>query len=500
MNSTLIIIAAVAVALFVIGCIITKMYVKAPPSVAFILSGFRKTPRIIIAGGKIRVPFIERLDKLFLGQVTVDVKTALPVPTNDFIDVMVDAVCKVQVDPERIHDAAKNFLNMSENTMAASIKDTLEGNMREVVGAIDLRNLVTDRDKFSDQIAEKANADMNKLGLKILSCNIQNITDKNGLIQGLGADNTFRIKKDAAITKANAERDIEVAQAEAKKIANDTRVRTETEIAERNNELAIKKAELQVISDTKKAEADAAYEIQMQEQQKVVNVKTVDANIEKTKREQILSQERIKITQNELTAQVNAKADADKYQVQINAEAILEQQKRDAEAKAYYAEQEARAIRAKAEAELYAAQQLAEATKAKGLADAEAVKAVGIAEAKAIEAKGLAEAKSIEKKYEAWTKFGGDLAKVEILSKIMPDMAKNVAEPISAIDNINIYGGDGASSASKLSANVPTVIKQTLDTLKSVTGVDVAQFAQAKLNTQTHDKTIDDVEFDEVNE
>ena len=128
---------------------------------------------------------------------------------------------------------------------------------------------------------------MAKLGLEILSCNIQNITDQNGLINDLGADNTYKIKKDAAINKANAEKEIAIAQSDAKKAANDVQVKNDTEIAERQNELSIRKSDLKKESDTKQAEADAAYEIQKQETQKTVNEKTIDAQIAKTKREQV---------------------------------------------------------------------------------------------------------------------------------------------------------------------------------------------------------------------
>lgn len=284
-------IIAGVVILFVI--VLLAMYVKAPPSVAYVLSGLRKEPRILIGTGGFKIPVIERLDKVFLGQTTVDVKTSLPVPTHDFIDVMVDAVCKVRVQPtpEGTRLAAKNFLNMNPADIAAQVKDSLEGNMREVIGAIDLQKLVTDRDAFSDQIQQKAAKDMAKLGLEILSCNIQNITDKNGLINALGADNTWKIKKDAAVNKANAEKEIAVAESNAKKEANDVQVKNDTEIAERQNELAIRRADLKRESDAKQAEADAAYEIQKQEQLKTVNIKTVDAEIEKTKRAQILADE-----------------------------------------------------------------------------------------------------------------------------------------------------------------------------------------------------------------
>ena len=491
MNTVLIVGGSIATVIVLMVVAFATMYVKANPQVAYIISGLKSNPRVLIGTGGFKIPILERLDKLFLGQVTVDVKTSIPVPTHDFIDVNVDAVCKVQVDPAGVQLAAKNFLNMTSETIAKEIKDSLEGNMREVVGAITLQDLVTDRDKFSDQIQEKAAKDMSKLGLKVISCNIQNITDKKGLIEGLGADNTEAIRKNAAITKANAQKEIAIAEAQAAKDANDAKVASATEIAERNNELEIKKADLKKMSDTKKAEADAAYEIQKQEQLKTVNVKTVDAQIEQTKREQILSNERIKITQNELTAQVNAQADAKKYQTEINAQAELEQKKREAEAEAYMAEQKAKAVKAKADADKYAALQEAAGIEAKGKAQAAATEANLKAEAEGILAKGVAEAEAMEKKAEAYKK--SEFAKLEMITKmaerVLPSMAENIAKPMSNIDNINIYGSSGVEAAG-ISENVPVLMQKTMDTLSQATGVDMKDILKSQTIQAKTDKNI----------
>lgn len=485
---------------------IKSMYVKAPPSYAYILSGLRKEPRVLIGTGGFKIPLLERLDKVLLAQVTVDVKTNIPVPTHDFIDVMIDAVCKVRALPDAngVRLMAKNFLNMTAEQIAAEVKDTLEGCLREIAGAITLQNLITDRDKFSDEIQAKAAKDMAKLGLEVISCNIQNITDGNKLIENLGADNTYAIRKNAAITKANAERDIEIAEQKAKKEANDIRVQTETEIAERNNNLAIKKAELKKESDTIQADADAAYEIQKQEQQKTINIKTVDAQIEQTKREQVLSEEKIKITQNELKANVNAKADAQKYETQVNsdakkyqteidAQAKLEQQKREAEAKAYMAEQEALAVKAKADAQKYEALQEAAGIEAKGKAEAEKTRMLLEAEAAGILAKGNAEAEAMQKKAEAYEKYGS-VAIIDMLSKmnekVLPEIAKNIAEPMGKIGDVKIYGTTG-SEIGGISGNVPALMKQSMDVLGDVTGVNLsdvmkAHTIQAKTDSNIH--------------
>ena len=317
--------------------VIAAGYVKAPPDKAFIISGLRKVPRILIGRAGVKVPFFERVDKLYLGQMTVDIKTEQSVPTNDFINVNVDAVAKVRIGttPEAIQLAAKNFLNKNPEQITMDLQDSLQGNMREIIGTLALKTINTDRDSFSDQVMEKASKDMNKLGIEILSCNIQNVTDENGLISDLGMDNTAKIKKDAAIAKAQADRDVAIAQAEADKAANDARVLAQTEIAEKNNALAIKQAELKREADTASAVADAAYEIQTQEQQKSIQTATVNAQIARAEREAELKQKEVVVKQQELAAEIEKKADAEKYQAEKKAEAELVQRQKKAEAAKY---------------------------------------------------------------------------------------------------------------------------------------------------------------------
>ena len=446
---------AAGVVLFAIFLFIS--YVKAPPSFAFIISGLSKEPRVLIGSGGFRIPFFERMDRVYLGQITVDIKTEESVPTNDFINVDVDAVAKIRVTPnnEGTRLAAKNFLNMTPDEIATQLQDSLQGNMREIIGTLDLRSLNTDRDGFSDQVMQKAQPDMAKLGIEIISCNIQNVTDREGLIKDLGADNTAKIKKDAAINRAIAERDVKIEVSKADKESNDARVDADTAIAIKNNELALKRAALKKEADTAQADADAAYAIQQQEQQKTINIKTVEAEIEKTKREQVLSREQIEIKQNQLAAEVEKKADADKYKVEIDAAADLEQRKRVAEAQKYEAEQRALAQNAESDAARYRLEQ----------------------EAAGIKAKGEAEALAMDKKAEAYKKYN-NAAVAQMMIEVLPQIAENVAKPISAIKDVNIYSGDG-QGISAMSGNVPVAIKQAFDVLKSATGVDMSDIMRA---------------------
>lgn len=483
--TTLITIVAAAILLVVF---VLTSYVKAPPSVAFLISGVSKNPRVLIGKGGFRIPFLERIDRVYLGQMSVDIKTSVPVPTKDFINVNVDAVAKVRVNPspDGIRLAGKNFLNMTQADIQSQLKDSLEGNMREIIGTLDLVSLNTDRDSFSDQIAQKAGKDMAKLGIEILSCNIQNVTDDQNLIRDLGADNTWKIRKEAAKTKAISEKEIAVTAAKAAQEANDAQVMAKTAIAERNNELAIKQAELKRESDIQMAIADAAYEIQKQEQQKTINERTIEAQIARTKKEQDLSRERIIIKENELQTEINKQADADKYAKSVNADAEKYKTEQDAAAEL---EQRKR----KAEAEKYEATQRAEAQKAEAAAlkfkmeqEAAGIKAQGEAEAAKILAIGQAEAEALRLKAEAYKNYNDTIKLQESLVQVLPEVAKNVAAPIAALKDVKLFGGD----MSQMSGNVPAMTRMAYETMTEATGVDMRDILKTKTMAAQTDRNI----------
>jgi flotillin len=450
----------IVIAVVILLVLLLMGYVKAPPDQAYIISGLKKDGKILIGRAGIKVPFFERLDKLYLGQMTVDIKTEQSVPTNDFINVNVDAVAKVRISPtpEGIKLAAKNFLNKKAVDITRDLQDSLQGNMREIIGTLSLKEINTDRDSFSDQVMQKASKDMDKLGIEILSCNIQNVTDENGLIRDLGADNTSLIKKNAAIAKAQADRDVAIAQAEADKAANEARVLSDTEIARMNNELEIKKAELKIISDTKKAEADAAYTIQQQEQQKSIETATVNAQIAKAERDAELKKQEVEIAKQKLDAEIRAQADAQRYRMEQEAQADLFKRQKDAEAKRYEEEQAAEAAKKAAEAAKYAKEQ-----------EAAGIAAVGKAEAEAIQAKALAEAEGIDRKAEAMKKYG-QAAMVEMVMQALPDIARNVAEPLSKVEKITMYG---EGNSAKLLQDIINGTTQITEGFTEGMGIDI---------------------------
>ena len=448
----LLIIIAVIVVLAVL--LLSIGYLKAPPDTAFIISGMGKK-RILIGKAGWRIPFLERVDKLSLQVMTVDVKTSEAVPTNEFINVMVDGVANVKVssDPVLLTRAAEALLGMKQNELIAMVTQVLEGNMREIVGSVGLKEMVQDRQGVAKKITENVVPDMQKLGIEVVNFNIQNFRDNAGTIENMGIDNVEQIRKNAQIAKANAQRDIAIATAQAQQEANAVKVDADKKIAEQNAELSVQQAEMQVRADTKKAEADAAYSIQQESQRKTIEITRANADIARREKEAELAEKEIALKERQLDADVKKAADAKKYQAEREAEAMLIRRQREAEAQKYEALQQAEAKKAEADAARYAMEQ----------------------EAEGIRARGLAEAEAIEKKAEAQKRMG-EASIIEMYLSALPEVVKNAAAPLAQTDKIVMYG-DGNSS--KLVRDVMNSSNQILEGLKEATGVDLSDLMKS---------------------
>lgn len=435
-------------------------YVKAPPDTALIISGTRKNPKVLIGKAGIKIPFLERKDELNLQLIPIDVKTSNAVPTADYININVDATVNVKIsdNEERLRLAAQNFLNKNSEYIGRVAREVLEGNVREIVGKMALEEMVSDRQKFAMLVKENAEPDLAAMGLDIISFNVQNFVDGNGVIENLGVDNIVKIQKNAAISRAESEKEIAKAQANAKREANEAEVNAASEIANKQNELAIRKAELKKAADVKQAEADAAYTIQEEEQRKTVEITRADANIAKQEKEILLKRKEAEVMEQSLDAQVRKKAEADRFAKQQLADAQLYERQREAEAKKFETEKEADSMKAQAEAKKFMMEQ-----------EAEGIRTKGIAEAESIRAKAVAEAEGIEKKAEAMTKMG-EAAVLEMYFKVLPEVVKNAALPLNNVDRITMYG-DGNST--KLMKDIMGTVNQVTDGLKESTGVDL---------------------------
>ena len=443
-----IIIAVLAVA--VVGVLLlVGGYLKAPPDTAYIITGLGKK-RILIGKAGWRMPFFTRVDKLSLRVMQVDVKTSEAVPTNEFINVTVDGVANVKVssDPALLQRASESLLNLRQPELVALVTQVLEGNMREIVGSVGLKEMVQDRQGVAKKITENVVPDMEKLGIDVVNFNIQNFKDAAGTIENMGIDNVEQIRKNAQIAKANAQRDISIASANAQQEANAVRVEAEKKIAEQDAALAVQQADMKVKSETKRAEADAAYSIQQESQRKTIEVTRANADIARKEKEAELAEKEIALKERQLDAEIRKKADALKYQMEKEAEAELIKQQREADAQKYRAVQAAEAKKAEAEAMRYMMEQ----------------------EAAGIRAKGLAEAEAIEKKAEAQKKMG-EASVLEMYLTALPEVVKNAAAPLSQTDRIVMYG-DG--NATKVVKDVMSSASQIMEGMKESTGLDLS--------------------------
>ena len=497
-----------AIIVVVVLVLLAMGYVKAPPDTAFLISGLRK--KTVIGKAAIRIPFFERIDKVSLKLIPIDVKTSSAVPTADYINIRVDAVVNVKVsdNADKLKKAAQNFLNQKPDYIAQVAREVLEGNMREIVGQMKLEEMVSDRQKFAEMVKTNAEPDLAGMGLDIVSFNVQNFIDDNQVIENLGVDNIVKISKDAAIARANSEKEIAVAQAKAAKEANDAKVASELEIANakakaqkekaiveshatqesaaaqieadtqialKQNELDIKRAELQKEVDTKKAIANAAMEIQAEEQRKIKEVKTADANLARQEKEIELKEREVAIKEKALEATVKKEAEAEKYAAQQRADARLYETQRKSEAELFERQKKAEAEKFEAEQEAEAKKALADAVKAQGIAEAEAARAKGEAEAAAIKAKAEAEAEGLMKKAEAMAAYG-DAAKqdmqlqaLKVYFEQLPAIAKAVGEGYTNVDKIYMYGGE----TSQLAGDIMKNVSQISEGLSQSLGIDL---------------------------
>ena len=463
--------------IFIIGILVflfSISYVKVRPDRAYIITGPKKS-RVVTGKATIRIPFIERIDIVPLDLIQVDIKTMSAVPTNEFINIFVDGVANIKIksEPVSIKLAGEIFLSRKLEDVKQIAREVLEGNMREIIGQMKLKEIVQNRDKFAEQVRNSAMQDMQKMGLEIINITIQNFSDKNGVIEDLGVDNVTQIRKDASIARANSEKEVLIATSQAKELANKSRVEAELKIEEQNTELNLKKAALKEKSDIANASADVAYSIKLAEENKRVNIAQQDAEIAKRDKEIELKTKEVQVEEKSLEARIKKAADADKYASQQRAEADLFVRIKEAEAKLSEESKRAEGVKLAAEADRYSAEQ----------------RAIGILKV------GLAEAEAIDKKAEAMKKMGqASVLELVLNSNVLPRIVEAASAPLAKTEKIVMYG---EGNANKLVSDVMTTTSKILESIKESTGLDLgsllAGFSTGTIAKQATDSKIPDV-------
>lgn len=489
MNLTFIILLSIILIFIILVPIFIRIcYKKCPPNQAMVITGPRGT-KTVIGRACFVIPFIQRVDYMSLENIQVDFTSRDEIPTKDAINIMVDAVANMAIDQdsEILKIASSKFLGYETRDIQEIVTPILEGNIREIISQTTLKDLIQgDKKEFAERVVENVTPNLQDMGLKLTTFNIQNFKDSNGVIANLGIENTAQIKKEASIAAAKATAEVSIAQSEADKAANDARIAAETEIAIKNNELEIKKAELKKSADVKKAEAEYAKNIEAENQRKTQEIATANANLAKQEKEIEIQERKVAIKERMLEADIKKKAEAEKYALQQEADANQYERQKDAEADLYERQRNAEAEKFEAEQRAAAEKTRSEAQRIAMENEAAGIKAKGEAEASAIQAKLEAEAEGLMKKAEAMKEYGEaamadmQMQVVEKYFEQLPAIAEAAGKAYTNVDKIYMYGGD----TSKLTGDIINNISQVSEGLSESLGIDLKSVLAGFLGSQ----------------
>ncbi|MDM5330381.1 flotillin family protein [Neobacillus sp. CF12] len=470
------IVAFILIAL--IGVFITK-YRTAGPDEALIVTGSflgngnvhvdesGNKIKIIRGGGSFILPVFQQAKPLSLLSSKLEVTTP-EVYTEQGVPVMADgvAIIKIGGSISEIATAAEQFLGKAKDDRENEAKEVLEGHLRSILGSMTVEEIYKNRDKFSQEVQRVASQDLAKMGLVIVSFTIRDVRDKNGYLDSLGKPRIAQVKRDADIATAEADKETRIKKAEAAKEAKRSELERATEIAEAEKVNQLKVAEFRREQDSAKARADMAYELESARAKQEVTEQEMQVKIIERQKQIELEEKEILRRERQYDSEVKKKADADRYSVEQAAAANKAKQIAEAEANKYR-------IEAMAKAE-------AERVRLDGLSKAEAQKAQGTAEAEIIRLKGLAEAEAKEKIAEAFEQFG-QAAILDMIIKMLPEYAKQVASPLANIDKITVVdtGGSGENGgANKITGYATNLMATLQESLKASSGIDVKELIE----------------------
>ncbi|TNJ67522.1 flotillin family protein [Paenibacillus hemerocallicola] len=420
--------------------------------------------KIVRGGGAFILPIFQKAEFLSLLSHKLDVSTP-EVYTEQGVPVMTDAVAIIKIggSVEDVATAAEQFMGKPTEALKSEAQEVLEGHLRSILGSMTVEEVYRNRDKFAQEVQGVAAKDLKKMGLQIVSFTIKDVRDKHGYLDSLGKPRIAAVKRDAEIAEAEAVRDARIQKANAEEQGMKAELLRDTNIAEAAKEKELKTAAFKKDQDMAKAEADQAYHIQEARSKQSVVEEQMKVELVRKEREIDLEGKEILRREKQYDAEVKKKADADRYAVEQAAEAEKARRLREADALQYTIEAEARAN--------------AEQKRLEGMAIADAERAKGTADAEVIRLRGLAEAEAKQKLAEAFEKFG-EAAILDIIVKMLPELAGKVAAPISAIDKLTVVDTGHGEGAARISNYVTSLMATAPEMLKSVSGIDVDQLVK----------------------
>jgi flotillin len=453
MNTEIVMFVGIGVILLILLMgMAARMYRKAGPNEALIVYGVRG-PRVIKGHGTLIFPMVENCRELSLELMSFDVAPQQDLYTKQGVAVTVEAVAQIKVrsDQASILTAAEQFLTKPQQQREALIRLVMEGHLRGIIGQLTVEQIVKEPEMVGERMRGTCADDMSKMGLEVISFTIKEVRDKNEYIANMGRPDVARIKRDAEMATAEAERDTAILRATATREAAVARAQadqdrviaetaSQTRQAEAQRDLDIKKAEYSEQSRRQQAQADKAYELQ-------TNIMLQQVTAEQVKVQQVEKEGQIKVQEAEIL----------RHEKELIATVLKG-----------------------AEIERQRIENMAAAEKGRLTAEAEgraaAIRTQGEAEASIIFQKGEAEAKAMNVKAVAYQEWN-QAAVVDKLLTNMADVVRAMAEPLSKVDKITIVstGNDDAAGVHKITGDMTRIAAQVPALFEALSGMDIKQ-------------------------
>ncbi|AJS61368.1 flotillin family protein [Paenibacillus sp. IHBB 10380] len=415
--------------------------------------------KIVRGGGAFILPVFQQSQFISLLSHKLDVSTP-EVYTEQGVPVMADgvAIIKVGGSIEDVVTASEQFIGKPVESLRGEAQEVLEGHLRAILGTMTVEEVYKNRDKFAQEVQGVAARDLKKMGLQIVSFTIKDLRDKHGYLEALGKPRIAAVKRDAEIAEADAVRDARIQKANAEEQGQKAELLRDTNIAEASKEKELKVASFKKDQDTAKAEADQAYHIQEARARQTMVEEQMQVELVRKNREIDLQEKEILVRQMQYDADVKKKADADRYSVEIGAQADKARKMLEADALQYSIETQAKASAAQKRLD---GEAMADSERARGTADADVIRL-----------RGLAEAEAKEKLAEAFQKFG-EAAVLDIVVKMLPELAGQIARPIASIDKLTVVDTGKGEGAARVSNYVTELMSTAPEMLKNVSGIDI---------------------------
>jgi flotillin len=473
-----VVVAGLVVMIFILLAIWAGRYTKVGPNEVLIVSGRKhryvdpdgtvqgRGFRVVKGGGTFIIPVLEKMDVLSLELLTIDVQTP-EVYTSKGVPVMVDGVAQIKVkgDDISISTAAEQFLSKGTDDIKSIAMQTLEGHLRAILGTMTVEDIYQNRDQFASKVQEVAAGDMANMGLGIVSFTIRDIRDKQGYLDALGKPRIAQVKRDAQIAQAEADRDAMIRSSQAQQAGQEAKFAADSKIAEAQRDYSMNVQNYTASVNEKKAQADLAYDLQKYKTGQLVKAEEIQVTIVEKQKQIELQEQEIRRKQKELEANVQKPADAERYRVETLANA-----------RKFQLETEAVGAAAATKASGFAN---ADVVKATGIAEAEAQKAKGLAQANIIEAQGKATAEAMRVKAESFKQYN-EAAVAEMIIRVLPEVAGKISEPLARTEKmVIINSGSGVGGgASKLTGDVTQIVAQLPPIIEGLTGIKLEKLIE----------------------